>query len=1352
MRTEKRRIIKYLCPKLIANDISRMIKRIILLTTLLIHYLNGFANNEQTSYVFSKIDYQQGLSNSAVLCIYQDNQGLMWFGTYDGINCYDGKSMKVFRSDFSLNKTLNSNIIYSIKQADDNCLWVSTHLGVNRFCPYSKQVTANYEFSGDYCLYSNTKGNTWVIGKDWIKFYNVKQKKFIEVSRPDYTISNLESRAFVTDDGALWVFPSGTGNVYHYSLNEFGQEKTQKKLSILYSQFHNNPINNIYYEHGVLCFIDAKQDLYMYDISRKSKLYIRNIASMIQQYGDIKGITPVYDDIMIAFRTNGLFRLQASKRYEESIIDRNIRIFSTYKDMKQDILWLGSDGKGAISYFKKHAIATNIMLSQLSPNLSRQVRSIMTDKNGDLWFGTKGDGLVRIQNYLNKVSADKTTIYSLAGTQKASSYIKWNNEFQVYALKQSRYKNGFWVGTGNSGLSYYSYDDNQLHSVRDDSTLPVGEIHVIYEANDSTLFLATSGYGLRKVILQNKKTACSIKKQQQYRFFYEQKDIKMFYSMVPEGDSILWLGSREKGLIRFDMRTNEYKVISLKEILHKAVDDIISLHFSANGKLYAGTSSGLVIISFLENKIKAQYVGREQGLLNDMIHGILEDEKGFLWLSTNKGVIKYNQKNGFSHAYYYSSGVQIGEYSDGASYKCPYANSLFFGGIDGLIYTNKNTTNNTEHYPDILIRELNIGRTSVNLKNHYDETNSGLLFEGSEISFSLNFIAPDYITGSDIEYSYKLDGYDKTWSPFSSLNEASYTSVPDGNYIFKVRYKKDVFNTEYKYYELPIHILPLWYQTKWIKSLYILLFLIAVVYIVKLLLRYLKREKMLKKLLAAEQNNILHKQNSGFEKQNRDNINHFTTIYYVCDQLRSNKEMSIKERQQAIDIIQESMMSMLFDSNAINQNDIRIPVPTNLSISGKINILEASNNILSLVSERGIDTSCIKTDIPQNLSFPVYINAFKSILYFCYWMSGIDNGNDVMVSFEKTENKLVFILKTKRKNLLQNLQHVLQGKELSEITATFSVEKAFQIRVFQSFVCTAFKQWECSSDYLNSEEEQSLSLIFDPAVDYTTQTEKKEILILEDKDEMVWLLSGLLSSEFSIITVKSIQQAFDIIEKTSPALFIVDMQMYTNAENTFLEYIKTNHLHLIKTAFVPLLSWKSATAIQQELVLWADSYLVLPYDILFLRETVHKAIYGKYHPKQIYIDELGDFRELVTCTTTEQADFLKKIIPIIHDNIDQEDLGSSFIASQMAMSPRQLYRKFKEVSNASPSDLIKNIRMEKAAGLLQTSELSIQDVIMEVGIASRSYFYKEFSRKYGMTPKDFRTQTDQTKQDPFQKK
>ena len=97
-------------------------------------------------------------------------------------------------------------------------------------------------------------------------------------------------------------------------------------------------------------------------------------------------------------------------------------------------------------------------------------------------------------------------------------------------------------------------------------------------------------------------------------------------------------------------------------------------------------------------------------------------------------------------------------------------------------------------------------------------------------------------------------------------------------------------------------------------------------------------------------------------------------------------------------------------------------------------------------------------------------------------------------------------------------------------------------------------------------------------------------------------------------------------------------------------------------------------------------------------------------------------------------------LQVIEQNLDQEELGSTLIADRMAMSPRQFYRKFKEISNAAPSDLIKSYRMEKAARLLQNEELSIQDVIAEVGISSRSYFYKEFTRRFGMTPKDYREQ------------
>ena len=97
------------------------------------------------------------------------------------------------------------------------------------------------------------------------------------------------------------------------------------------------------------------------------------------------------------------------------------------------------------------------------------------------------------------------------------------------------------------------------------------------------------------------------------------------------------VSSREKGLVRFDKRTEEYQVISLKEKLRKSVDDILSLYRTQDGKMYVGTTSGLVCLSFCGKKIEATYIGREQGLLNDMIHGIQEDGNGFLWLGTNRG-------------------------------------------------------------------------------------------------------------------------------------------------------------------------------------------------------------------------------------------------------------------------------------------------------------------------------------------------------------------------------------------------------------------------------------------------------------------------------------------------------------------------------------------------------------------------------------------------------------------------------------------------------------------------------------------------------------------------------------------
>lgn len=1313
-----------------------MIKtRLITILVTLTCSLGCLSENVKDSYIFSKVDYQQGLSNSAVLCLFQDKTGLMWFGTYDGVNCYDGKSMEVFRADFSARKTLNNNIIHSIQQADSNCLWITTHLGVNRLSLDTRQVIGSYDFAGDYYVHANNKGNTWVVSKEGLFYYNTFHSKFIRVKAPLASVEDMDQRAFVANDGSLWLFLQHSNKLQQISLSAFNEDSLSVRCTTSLTDFHSKAIEGVFSQNGVICFIDREQDLFVYDISRKSKIYIRNVASLTQKYGYISGIVPFYDDIVIGFRANGLVRLRTSKKYEEEVINRNLRIYDIYQDPSQNILWVASDGQGAIMYARKYSIATNLMLNQLSPNLSRQVRSLMTDKYGGLWFGTKGDGLLHIRDYSDGMTAASTTIYSPSEKQKAASYSKWNREFQGYKLLQSRYMDGFWVGAGEPGLFYYSFRDDELHEVEDHSESPAIDVHDIYEENDNILYVLTAGSGFRKITLDKTSGTIKVKEQKRYHFYYEQREMTMFYPMLPEGDSILWLGSREKGLLRFNKRTEEYQVISLKEMLHKSVDDVLSLHRTSDGRMYVGTTSGLVCVTFEGKQIKATYIGREQGLLNDMIHGILEDGNGFLWLSTNRGLIKYNPNNGSSHAYYYSAGIQIGEFSDDAYYQCPYTDRLFFGGIDGLLYLDKEVAAVPEVYPDILLRKLSIGRQEVNLGDYYVDGGKALQLKGAAISFSLSFIVPDFLYGGDVEYSYMLEGYDKQWTTFSSMNEAAYLDIPAGDYLFKVRYKKDVFNTEYKYFSIPIHILPPWYHSTLAYVFYVLLGLLAVGYLFFLLRKYSLHERMMKRLLNAESRSVL----PGSANFDRDMLDRLTLIYRSCDQLRA-ENLPDEKRVEVVNLMRETVMGTLFHPEVVHVRDFKSFFPSEYVISGRMNIKEVSLEVLQVLEKQGVDVAVIQSMMADHFTFPVYKNALRSILYYCYcYIANASKGEVVSVQVKEEEGKMLLLFSATNslvKKLYDRLSEVNQST--TEVKEK-DIDQFWNARLLLYAVRTALEQLHISLHYADRKEDHQLIIAFEPALlDVQEQKGKKKVLLLEDRDEMIWLISDLLSDEYVVVPVRSVQLAFEEIRRSAPALFLVDMLLYAQAEGTFMEYISKNRTQLAKTVFIPMLTWKVSSSIQRELILWSDSYIVLPYDILFLREVVHKAIYGKREARQIYVEDLGELADQIVCTTAEQAEFLRKLLQVIEQNLDQEDLGSTLIANCMAMSSRQFYRKFKEISAIAPGDLIKNYRMEKAARLLLNDDLSIQDVISDVGISSRSYFYKEFARRFAMTPKDYR--------------
>ena len=774
-------------------------------------------------YVFKRVGYADGLSHSAVMSLFQDNTDLVWMGTYDGLDCYDGASMQIYRSDFQADGALTNNIISSICQADGDNLWVNTFQSLNRLSKASGEITRTFSFPDNVFLSSNSKGNTWLMSGNTLYYYNTVEEKFVTAPVTFRLDIEPERRFFVSEQGELMYFSRGEGDVKIYSLSTWSADSTATQVKLKVENFHPKPISEIYYQTGMMCFVDQDDDLYLYDIARKTKVYIRNLTPLIREYGYIAGIVPFYEDFLIGFQVNGLFRLKAFSKYEAEPVDRNIRIFCLYHDLHQGVIWIGSDGQGAVMYAKKYSIAHNILMPSISGNLSRPVRSILTDKYGAMWIGTKGDGIVYIPDWQRGTAGSQ--IITPRGRRPASGYRRESREFKVYAIRESRYRNGVWLGTGDEGLMFCPHGGVPVKVQFPESSEPVVDVHDLYEKDENTLYISSSGRGIHKLQLSGDR----VKMDKKYDFYFEGGMIESFYSMKAAGDSVLYAGSRGYGLVRLDLKTDEYSVISMRYLYNEAIDDILSLCPASDGSLYVGTVSGLLRLHNSGKDIKAEHIGKKNGLVNDMIHGILEDSDGIIWLGTDRGLVKYNPANSLAQTYLFSAGVELGEFSDDAYYKDSRTGMLFLGGNGGLIALEPHTPEMVQYFTHIQLRSLEVAHEAVRISDYTDK-NGNLVFKGSNVSFAVTFAVPDYQAADFIEYSAFLEGYDKEWSPYTLGKQVSYTDVPAGTYTLRLRYKKDVYGNGPEEFRIKVHIHRSFFYSPFFLILVALAFLALLVY------------------------------------------------------------------------------------------------------------------------------------------------------------------------------------------------------------------------------------------------------------------------------------------------------------------------------------------------------------------------------------------------------------------------------------------------------------------------------------------------------------------------------------------
>lgn len=811
--------------------------RIYLLIISLIINVFAFSQKVQELYL-TTLDQKEGLSNSAVLSFYKDNLGLMWIGTYDGLNCYDGKNIEIFRTDFSDKITFYNNIIPNISYAGNNNIWVCSFNGVSLMSLWNRRVIKNYSMEEDFKLYSNSSGNTWAIDKFCIYYFNSVEDRFIKIcDNPD--INPEKSTAYVGDDGIFTIIGDGKTSSLSCMVSSFSSDSISTSINIFEQEIHKYPIIHSFCQNNICCFVDSRNDLYMYDFVRKSKMLITNISSLISKYGVISGIVPFYDDLIVYFRTQSIVRLKSSDNFKDELLKRNVRVFCTYVDVKNGILWIGTDGQGVINIAQKNGIVNNIILNEISHNLSGQVRGVLTDSSGNLWIGTKGDGLLRISDYMNHFDSEKIKIFFPGKSVSPQSYVRENGFYPVFNLKNSKNFDGFWIGMSDSVLYYYSRKKDLVEPLDGFEYKKTAEVHGFFEQGDSVLWVASIGSGIKRLRLNYEDNVPIVTSHESFHILNGQREILSFSSLCAYKDSVLWLGSRGNGLVKLNIIDGSYEVISLSNITGRTLDDILSLSVDeSSDKLYVGTTAGLVTFN-LNNKFGDYcYIGRENGLYNDMIHGVVSGDNGVLWLGTNRGLVKYNPDSGETYTYYYSRGVEIAEFSDDSYYRCPFTGNLFLGGINGLVYIDSNTTKIPDFYSDIVLGNISLGYEKIYWTDYYNKELNALVFSENHNTFTICYSVPDYIA-KDIEYSYMLEGFDDEWSRFSYSGIAYLSKVPVGHYNLKIRYKKDMIGATYKEFSIPVIITGVWYKSWWAYTLYFSIILLFTIQIFRLYRAYL---------------------------------------------------------------------------------------------------------------------------------------------------------------------------------------------------------------------------------------------------------------------------------------------------------------------------------------------------------------------------------------------------------------------------------------------------------------------------------------------------------------------------------
>lgn len=872
-----------------AEKMLKFVKTIFLMVIVIQLNLSAKTNDIR----FDHITVEDGLLGNIVFCIFQDSREFIWFGTINGLNCYDGYKMKVFKKEIDNPNSLPSNSVKAIYEDRNGLIWIGTKWGgLSSFDP-KKEIFTNYERkpddpfslpgSGVNKIYEDQSGNLWLTIYDeddvlttnhLVKFNQntgIFEKVYIKSNETD---TYMFYSFFPDQSGFLWL-PVISGGIIKFNpitetyLHYKQEPENPNSLS------DNNIVSFFEDDEGIIWIATAKGNLNRFDYKSGKFDHYRYLPENTELNINItlESLPSICEDdfgnLWFTVEGKGLFIFNKISKgisqykndplYVSSLISNRLR--SILKD-KSGVIWIGSTGGGINKFnplqYRFDFYSYNPQDSNTPSN--NNIWAVSEDKNGNIWIG-HDNGVDKLDPYTNKFT------HHVNNPDNEKSISVGENISAIFEDSQGI----LWIGSYGGGLNRFDRNTGYFYHYR---YIPGDEKSI---CSDLINEICEDQYG--NLLISTRNGICILDKNRErfysWNEFYKNSTdtissipTKMIY--LDTNNEHIWIATSADGLIRYSRKDGQIKHFKhLKQDNTSLSENRVKvIHKDNNGALWIGTLNGLNKY-IRENDTFLHYTEKD-GLPSDVIAGILEDRNGNLWISTNNGISKFDPVKEIFKNYGLADGLPGFGFGRGSMLKSQNG-SMYFGCNNGLVTFHADRIQDNPHIPRVYLtdfklfnKQVPIGGNSP-LKNHIDVTKELTLTHEQSI-FSLEFAALGYHIPDKNLYKYKLEGLETDWNQVDSKQRiATYTNLDPGNYTFHVIGSNNdgIWNEEGT--SVKITILPPFWQSWWFKSIGILFILSFIIILYKARTYNIKKRNIQLKKLVRERTSDLRNVNKELE-------------------------------------------------------------------------------------------------------------------------------------------------------------------------------------------------------------------------------------------------------------------------------------------------------------------------------------------------------------------------------------------------------------------------------------------------------------------------------------------------------